>query len=221
MSEHRSDQDGPGITGAVQTALPAVVVCARCDAVYQRPALAAGEVACCCVCGTVVWRPTRFAVDRWLALTLTSAIMLILANMFPVISIGVENFQNNVTLWEATTSLAKGLWLPLAAPATIVAIIAPSLQIALLGWILTFAWLGKRAPGFRQVMKLLAAVRPWSMIEVAMLSVIVAGIKLSSMAHVSLGAGTWSMLALTCLAAFTTKRDLRSLWHVHDINQRS
>lgn len=207
------------MAGAVHTMQSAVVVCARCDAIYQRPALAAGEFACCSVCGTVVCRPARFSVDRWLALTLTSAIMLVLANTFPVISIGVQNFQNNVTLWEATTSLAKGLWLPLAAPATIVAIIAPSLQIALLGWILTFAWLGKQAPCFRQVMKLLAAIRPWSMIEVAMLSVIVAGIKLSSMAHVSLGAGTWSMLALTCLAAFTTKRDLRSLWHVHDVSQ--
>lgn len=211
-----SMQAGPThAANASMKVLPGLVVCPRCDAVYQRPQLKDGQTAHCSSCDTVVERPRQRSVDGWLALTLTSAILFTLANLFPVIQIGVQNFQNDVTLWEATTSLAKGLWLPLAAPAIIVAVIAPMLQIILLGWVLMFTWLGKPVPCFRQAMKLLAAVQPWSMVEVAMLSIIVAGIKLSSMANVSLGAGTWSMLALTCLTVFTTKRDVRWLWQAH------
>jgi paraquat-inducible protein A len=193
--------------------LPSVVVCARCDAVYRRPVLVKGQTAHCRTCGAVVWRSGRISVDRWLALTLTSAILFALANLFPVIRIGVQNFQNDVTLWGATTTLIKGHWAPMAMPAIVVAIIAPLMHITLLGWVLMFAWFGKRAPGFRQAMKILAVVRPWSMIEVAMFSVIVAGIKLSSMANMSLGEGSWAMLALTCLATLTNRWDLRWLWN--------
>ncbi len=142
--------------------------------------------------------------------------MFVLANAFPVISVGVGNYHNDVTLWEATTSLVQGPWAPLAAPATVVAIVAPLLQLVLLGWVLLFACRGKRAPGFTRTMKTLAMLRPWSMVEVAMLGVIVAGIKLSDMTHVTMGAGAWCMLALVALAACTTKRDLRWLWGVAD-----
>jgi paraquat-inducible protein A len=197
--------------------LDAIIVCKRCDAVYRRPALAHGQVARCSACDSVVWRSDRFSVDHWLALTITSAIVFVLTNAFPVISIDVHNFQNKVTLWEATTSLATGAWALLAVPAIAVTIIAPLMQITLLGWILAFAKHRKRAPCFSLIMKALAWIHPWSMIEVAMLGVIVAGIKLSDMAQVSLGVGAWSMLTLTCLTALTTKRDLRWLWNSVDV----
>lgn len=194
-------------------ALSTIVVCTRCDAVYRYPSLAHGQVARCRLCDAIVWRSARPSIDGWLALTLATAILFVLANTFPVISIGVQNFQSDVTLWTATTSLAQGLWIPLALPATLVAIVVPFLQIALLGWILVFAWHGKRAPGFRPLMKLLLMVRPWSMAEVAFVGVVIACIKLSSIAQVSLGAGSWAMLGAVCLAALATKRDVRWLWN--------
>ncbi|PMQ03232.1 Paraquat-inducible protein A [Dyella sp. AD56] len=198
-------------------ALSSVVVCTRCDAVYRRPVLTHGQVARCCVCDAIVWRSVHPSVDKWLALTLATAILFVLANTFPVISIGVQNFQSDVTLWQATTSLAQGIWIPFALPATVVAIIAPFLQMVLLGWILVFALHGKRAPGFRPLMRFLQVVQPWSMAEVAFLGVVIACIKLSSMAQVSLGAGSWTMLGSVCLAALATKRDVRWLWNVTDV----
>lgn len=203
-------------TRAHMKVLSDIVVCTRCDALYRRPTLANDQIARCVACDAVVWRSTRRSIEAWLALTLASAIMLTLANTFPVIRAGVQNFQNDVTLWAAMTSLAQGAWAPLAAPATVFAIIAPCLQIVLLGWVLAFAWLGKRPPCFRQFMKLLMIIHPWSMIEVAFLGVIVACIKLSSMADVSLGAGAWAMLGSIVLTAATTKRDVRWLWSVTD-----
>ena len=193
-----------------------IVICTRCDALYRRPTLAAGQVARCVACDAVVWRSARRSIDGWLALTLASAIMFALANTFPVIRAGVQNFQNDVTLWAAMTSLAQGAWTPLAAPAAAVAIVVPCLQIVLLGWVLGFAWLGKQPPCFRPFMKLLMIIQPWSMIEVAFLGVIVACIKLSSMADVSLGAGAWAMLGSIGLTAATTRRDVRWLWNVTD-----
>jgi paraquat-inducible protein A len=123
----------------LMNALSSIVVCTRCDAVYRCPSLAHGELAGCCVCDVIVKRSMRPSIDQWLALTLSTAILFVLANIFPVISIGVQNFQSDVTLWQATTSLAQGVWTPLAMPATVVAIVAPFLQMALLAWVLVYA----------------------------------------------------------------------------------
>lgn len=173
------------------------------------------------MCGAVIGRSTRPSIDQWLALTLSTGILFVLANTFPVISIGVQNFQSDVTLWQATTSLAQGIWTPLAMPATAVAIVAPFLQMASLAWVLVFAWHGRRAPGFRPLMKLLLVVQPWSMAEVAFLGVVIACIKLSSLAQVTLGAGSWTMLGSVCLAALATKRDVRWLWDATDAKSTS
>jgi paraquat-inducible protein A len=172
-----------------------------------------GQVAYCCHCEAIILRAERLSMDGWLAFTFASAILFVLANAFPVISIGVQNFHSDVTLWEATTSLARGGWASLAAPASVMTILIPFVQMGALGWILVFAWRKERPPGFRSLMKILAVIRPWSMAEVAFLAVMVACIKLSSMAQVSLDAGSWCMLASTSLAACTSKRDIHWLWN--------
>ena len=121
--------------------------------------------------------------------------------------------------WSAQRSDALGrgcraraqLGVPLAAFSIIV---APLLQIALLGWVLGFARAGRRAPGFSQVMRLLNHLRPWCMIEVCMLGTLVAVIKLSSFLQVLPGAGIWGMAVLMALLALIANRDMRWLWEL-------
>lgn len=192
--------------------LSTLIVCQHCDAVYRRPPLAVGQVARCSACQGVLYRSTRLNIDGWLALTIASAITFVIANACPVISVGVQHFRNDATLWEATTSLIHGVWAPLAVPAMGVAIVAPLAQIVLLGWILAFASSGQRAPGFRRTMRLLTVLRPWSMLDVAFLGVVVAAIKLSSLVEVAIGPGMWAMAVLLALTTFTAKGNLQWLW---------
>ncbi|BDU22579.1 paraquat-inducible protein A [Dyella sp. GSA-30] len=160
----------------------------------------------------MICRSNRLNIEGWLALTVTSAITFIIANAFPVMSVGLQNFRNDATLWEATTSLVQGGWAPMAVPAMLMAIMAPLAQIVLLGWVLAFAWHGQRAPGFQHSMKLLVMLRRWNMLDVAFLGVMVAAIKLSSMAEVAIGPGMWAIGALLCLTALTANGDLLWLW---------
>jgi paraquat-inducible protein A len=189
-----------------------LIVCRRCDAVYRRPDLARDHVGTCTTCGAVIVRSRRLTMEGWTALNLTTAIMFLLANTLPIVSLGVGNLRNDVTLWDATTSLIRGPWAPFAASATVVAIVIPFIQIVLLGWVLAFAWKGQRAPGFRGAMRVLLLARPWSMMDVALLGVIIASIKLSHMAAVSYAPGLWSLMVLVCLTALTANGDVRWLW---------
>ena len=71
---------------------------------------------------------------------------------------------------------------------------------------------GRPAPLWR----LVQAFRPWGMIEVFMLGVLVALVKLSHLAHVLPGIALWAFAVLTVLMATILSFDPRTLWDSPD-----
>ena len=60
---------------------------------------------------------------------------------------------------------------------------------------------GQHAPGFDIVLRAMQAVQPWVMVEVFMLGVLVAFVKLNGLASVIPGPGLWAFGAVMILAA--------------------
>ncbi|WP_353558162.1 paraquat-inducible protein A [Paraburkholderia terrae] len=193
-------------------ACPDLIVCHECDTVYRRPALPAGKSARCNICDATLYRASRLGVDRWLALTIAAAIVYAIANVCPIVRIGMRGQHNEATLWQSAASLAHGVTAPIAVPAALTMIGVPFLQIALLGWVLAHARFGRRAPGFATSMRLLVVLRPWSMVEVALLGILVSVVKLSGYLEIAPGAGVWAMTALMTLLTLITQRSIEQLW---------
>jgi len=191
---------------------PQLVACEHCDSVYRRCTLAAGEVARCRRCDAVLARANPLDVDRWLALTITTAVVFLIANVCPIVRISLNGMHRQATLWEFAWALAQGSVAPLAMVAGLVMILVPLAQIVLLSWVLSYARVGRRAPGFARALRTLARLRPWSMVEVAIFGILVAIIKLVSLVEVTLGAGVWATAALMVLLTVIAHRDLSALW---------
>jgi paraquat-inducible protein A len=191
---------------------PQLIVCEHCDSVYRRLALVQGEVAHCERCRVVLYRADRLNIEQWLALTVAAAIVFMLANAYPVIRISLHGLHNEATLWQSVAALAHGEAASIAVAAALSVIVVPLLQIVVLGWVLVFAWIGRRAPAFTAAMKALNALRPWSMVEVCLLGVLVAITKLSSYLDVVASVGTGATAALTVLITIIASRDLYWLW---------
>ena len=191
---------------------PDLVICEHCDAVYGRRALARGEVASCTACDAELYRCGDFNIRERLALSVTAAIAFLIANICPIISINLHGLESQTTMWQAAAALDQGAAAPIAVPTAAVAVLVPMFQIILLIWVQAFAHKGNRAPAFAPIMKLLVVLRPWSMVEVCMLGILVAVIKLSSLVQVYLGAGVWAMAALMVLMTIIAGRDVRQLW---------
>lgn len=193
---------------------PNLVICEHCDSVYRRHPLARDEVASCERCEAVLYRASRLDVDRWLALTVAAAIVFTIANVCPVIRISLKGLQSEATLWQSAAALAHGPGAPIALPAALATIVVPFLQIGLLAWILVHARVGRRAPGFARAMRMLVAMRPWSMVEVGLLGILVAVIKLSGFVQVAPGAGIWATAGLMVLLTLIANRDIHWLWEM-------
>jgi paraquat-inducible protein A len=191
---------------------PDLIACEHCDSVYHRRTLWPGETARCGRCGAVLYRASRLDADRWLALTIAAAIAFVIANTCPVVRVSLQGLHNEATLWQSAAALAHGPIAVIAVPTVMSIIVVPFLQISVLAWVLAHVRAGRRAPGFVLAMRLLDAMRPWSMVEVCLLGILVAVIKLSHFLHVAPGPGIWAAAALMVLITVIANRNIHDLW---------
>lgn len=189
------------------------IICEHCDSIYEAVPLKKGESAYCLRCHAILDRGPRLSLEQLLALSIAAGIMFIFANVFPVISISLQGLHNEVTLWGSVEALAQGRITLIALVTGLVIIIAPVLQIALLFWVLVHAQRNEIAPGFKGCMRALEHLRPWSMLEVCLLGILVAIIKLAGMLDVHPGAGLWAMAMLMVLIVLIAGKDIRRLWN--------
>lgn len=191
-----------------------LIVCECCDTVFRRRALEPGELATCTQCRAVLQRhpSVHVDVDTWLALTVAAAVAFVAAMACPVVRVGIHGIARESTIWQSVSSLDQGpaLIVGILAAAAVIAI--PAMQIALLLWLLIFARFGYRAPGLPFGLSMLTLVRPWSMVELSMVGVLITMIKLSGRLSVVPLAGAWAMFGLVLTLSYVTGRDMHALW---------
>lgn len=132
-----------------------LIICEYCDAVYQRTPVQRHQRALCTRCGGVLYRHGSLGIQQRLALSVTGAVLLVFANLYPVMTIGMQGLTNSATLWDSVLILSSGSITFIALVMALAIIFAPVLQIALLCWVLSFALAGRRAPGFAMCMRCL------------------------------------------------------------------
>ena len=81
-------------------------------------------------------------------------------------------------------------------------------------WLLVPLTQRRLAPGFALLVRAMQSLQPWGMVEVFMLGVLVALVKLSSMAQVLPGPALWAFVALTVLLTAVLAFDPRGFWEM-------
>ncbi len=202
-----------------------VIACEGCDALYRRPQLRPHEVARCPRCGTELeHHPGRQA--QWLLpVTLAAVMLFVIANLYPIAELQLRGTATQTTLLGAVLALGANGREFLALLVLFTTILCPFLQLAgllyLVGWPALQVWTGAQRPlqawrtrpaGFDALARAIRRSRPWGMIEVFLLGLLVAMVKLASMATVIPGIALWAFGALTIALTATLSFDPRRLW---------
>ncbi|WP_426285349.1 paraquat-inducible protein A [Luteibacter sp. E-22] len=191
-----------------------LIVCEHCDSVYRRRTLARGEVADCVVCGAVLERHQWLGVEAQFALIVAALIVFVIANVSPIVTLGLSGMTAATTLWGAVIAMWNDGAQVVAFLSAMTLFFFPLSQILIFGWVLWFARARRRAPGFAQAMSALVRVKPWSMIEVFMLGTLVAVVKAHTYFDVVPGPGIWAFGFLTLLVTLFSSHDPRQLWDI-------
>lgn len=193
-------------------ALGALSICEHCDAVYQRRPLAPGETARCLRCGAELYRNRRLDVDAMLAITLASLVFFVIANVYPVMIMELGGSRSDATLWDAILASYDAGVGPVAVVAAACLFFLPLSQMLLFSYVLIPLRAGRVPPGFATAMHAIRHTRPWSMVEVFMVGVLVSAVKLAADAQIIAGAGLWGFALLTILLTLLSTFDLHELW---------
>jgi paraquat-inducible protein A len=176
-----------------------LVACHDCDLLHRLGELPEGATARCGRCGGVLRRRRPRSIERTLALVLGAGVLFVVANTFPFLSFDMKGQETQTTLVTGVRDLWQQDKPELAALVALTIFLAPLLQIAILLYVLLPLHRGHVPWQMARAFRLLRRVEPWSMMEVFMIGILVAIVKLMDMATIVPGLALWAFVLLFLL----------------------
>jgi paraquat-inducible protein A len=196
--------------------LAELVACHECDTLHYKRAVRSRSVARCSRCGAVLYRGVSARLERVTAMTLAALITFVIAQAAPIVQLETNGIVTQTTLAGAIGAL----W---SENSEIVAVLVlcsttlfPLIELSALLYLLFSLRAGIRPYGFNELLRVIQWVRPWGMIEVFMLGILVALVKLASLAEMRPEAALFAFGALTLMIASVVTFDPRVLWDLAD-----
>jgi paraquat-inducible protein A len=190
-----------------------LVACRGCDLLQQLPPLVAGESAGCTRCGCTLVKRTAYALDKCLALTLAATVLLIVANVTPLMDLSAVGRTSSTTLMGGAVEMWRHDQPIAAAIVGFCAILAPATFLVSMLTVLVAA---KRTPvpsWTGEILRWSRYLHAWSLLEVMLLGLLVAVVKIAQVAHVNPDLGIFSVGALTFLfPAIMSHFDPHEIW---------
>ncbi|WP_321889130.1 paraquat-inducible protein A [Paraburkholderia bannensis] len=196
---------------------PTLVACRHCDALFRKPGLlSGGQAACCSRCGSTLYRESFAQIDRLSAITVAAFITFIIAQSFPIIALDANGITSESSLIGALVVLWNEGMHAVSSMVFCATVLFPLVEMVALLYLLLPIRRGVVPPGFRYVMHAVEFVRPWGMLEVFMVGILVAIVKLVSISRVMPETALFAFAALTLMLTVVAMFDFRRLWDIAD-----
>ena len=217
----RKVHEAPGDVGTlfarrVGMAGESTVSCDTCGLLQQVEPLAPGMVAECIRCGSfVAARRSTHSLHVTAALSLAALILYVPANIYPMLKMYMYGAYSENTVWEGIVVLARNdEWL-VAIVVFMASMVIPLVKLAGLFSLVITAHMGwaRRLRERTKLYKLIDAIGPWAMLDVFLLAILVALVKLNALAKVIPGPGLVAFTLVVVLTMFASAAfDPKLIW---------
>jgi len=189
-----------------------LTACPECDLLQREPRLSERGRVRCVRCRAFLYRQVPGGLERALAYAVAAAVIFLIANLSLMVGLDAQGDRTSTTLVGAVLALRDQDLLIVAALVLATGLAMPAVEIGLTLYLLAVLRFWPRRRCFPLALRLLHAVRPWSMIEVLVLGTLVSLGRLAQVARVEIGAGLWAFgVLMLMMAAIPTGFDVREL----------
>lgn len=172
-----------------------------------------GGVARCARCGSALYRPKRDSLNRTMALTLAGVILYLIANTNSFLGFKIGAQVRETILATGIYQLYQQDMKIIATLVLFTVVIVPAIHLLCMLYILVPLKLNLVPRHMARVFRLFAFLKPWGMMEIFMLGILVSVVKLAKMATIIPGVALYAFLALIfVLAAITVALDDHLIW---------
>ena len=184
-------------------AAESMVSCDTCGLVQAVEPLAPGMVAECTRCGSFLTaRRSTSSLHVTAALSLAALVLYVPANVYPIMKMYLHGAYSESTVWDGIKILMDHHEWAVAIIVFMASMVIPLVKLAgLFSLVVTsrMGW-GRRLRGRTHLYKFIDAIGPWAMLDVFLLAVLVALVKLQGWAEILPGTG---LLAFTAMVVLT------------------
>jgi paraquat-inducible protein A len=193
--------------------LAPLLVCHECGLPQIQSAMPGPGLVRCRRCGAVLRRVAPGSVRRAVHLNLAALVLFAVANLYPFLVFTFEGrgqvavlVSGVVRLWQQDMPLLAGIVFAAS-------FLFPLAKMLATLWALGPFLLRLGLPGQALALRLALSLRAWAMLDVFLLAVIVAWVKLADLAVLDPGVGLWAFTAALILAtAADATLDHHDLW---------
>lgn len=191
--------------------------CHGCGLLLRKRHAGRGASLRCPRCAAAVHDRKPDSLQRTAALVFTAAVLYVPANVFPIMTVVSFGKGQSDTILSGIVHLAHGGMITLALLVFFASVLVPVLKlvgISFLLWSVHRRWQWR--PRDRTFLyRVIESVGRWSMIDIFMISILVALVKLGNVATIETGLGATCFAAVVVITMFASMSfDPRLIWDV-------
>jgi paraquat-inducible protein A len=197
----------------VQPTASELRVCAGCGFVQYLPSLAPGMSAHCARCSTTLRRVSVHQPNHIAALVLAALVLLVVMCSSNLMTVQTAGIRHTANLFSGPDELVHRHMAELAIAVLFVTVVAPFGRLFALLYVVTRSHEKTPPRHLRRIFAWAERLRPWSMIDVFVLGVFVAYVKLGDVVTIGLSVGVYALLVLTFILVWIDSAfDRHALW---------
>jgi len=196
-----------------------IVTCSICGLVQRMEELQPGMVATCYRCGSTLERRSVNSLARTGAFSLAALILYLPANLYPILQMDYYGSHTENTIWDGCVRLFQDdQWL-VAIIVFLASILIPLCKLLGLFFLVVTAkikstrWQQERT----RVAQIIEVIGPWAMLDVFLLAILVALVRLKQLATVLPGPGVLAFTAVVVLTILASSSfDPKLIWNAQE-----
>ncbi len=190
-----------------------LVICKKCATLHRKIKLEEKTKAICKTCKSTLYRKHLDLLDKSLALTTSMLIFFIVANLFPIVSIDLSGAISEITLSSVFLTMFLEKFYFTGLMCAFLIFILPITFMTLFLTLLIFMKLRIYENAVKKMLVVLSSLLPWNMVEIFLISILVAMVKLIGYAEIHLGVSFWALVLFVIVDIYISKNiSMLALW---------
>ena len=188
-----------------EEALDAFVICHKCHTLHREVPIEDGAKACCTHCKSVLYRYDSRLAEHGLALSITALIFFAVANFFPLVKIELLGNEQFITIPKTLMTLFDNGFYIVGMLCTFLIMVFPLMIFFLYLLLFTLLKFSRGEALSKALLVLLSRLKPWSMNDIFLVSILVALVKLIGYAQIHIGVAFWALMLFVLLDIYVTR----------------
>lgn len=181
------------------------IICHKCHTLHKEVPMNDGAKAHCVECGAVLYHSDSKLVEHGLALSITGFVFFVLANTFPLVQIEIVGVEQFITIPKTFMTLFENGFYIVGLLCALLIFVFPFMIFSINIVLFTLFKMQKGERVIKELLILLSHIKPWSMGDIFLISILVALVKLIGYAQIHMGVSFVALIFFVLLDLYITK----------------